>query len=234
MSTRGVIGRTVGGEGEFSGVYNHSDSYPTWMGPYLWKMLHEQYRGNLVRMLKAVVGKPKRAHRITHKDIHDWIGIEWCWIFDEKTKRLFVRDHRNDADVAIIDLFGPEPDWSVIQCGETLERCSHYAYVHFPELKDTKSGMLGTSTYLGKSDFSFHDVAAVIIKGRRYNCTGSGHSHEGYWFSTVVAQNGKRRDLPVAVQESGNTYHPYPGVMWVFPPTKVNPQETSTQQPLTY
>jgi hypothetical protein len=40
MSTRGCI--AVGTVKNWKGIYNHSDSYPTWMGPELWKHLIRQ------------------------------------------------------------------------------------------------------------------------------------------------------------------------------------------------
>jgi hypothetical protein len=41
MSTRGCIGTVINAKGNWRGVYNHSDSYPTWLGKDLWSYLHE-------------------------------------------------------------------------------------------------------------------------------------------------------------------------------------------------
>jgi hypothetical protein len=40
MSTRGCI--AVGTLKNWKGIYNHSDSYPTWLGPELWEHLIRQ------------------------------------------------------------------------------------------------------------------------------------------------------------------------------------------------
>jgi hypothetical protein len=55
MSTRSVIARVGEHEGEFSGVYHHSDGYPTGLGAYLWKHLHQHFKGNLATMLRTLI-----------------------------------------------------------------------------------------------------------------------------------------------------------------------------------
>jgi hypothetical protein len=254
MSTRGCIARVGEHEGTFTGVYNHSDSYPRYMGPHLWKMLHEQYAGNLSAMLREIidqhsagwsfVGKECYCHPerdrdpdpqgawITHENVRD-SDAEWLWVFDEVTNRLYIRDQRHGEDVAIVDLNGPEPDWAPIECGENLERCHHYAWYHFPELKGSN---LSTEVYLGRREFELHDAVAFIVNGKRYASTGCGgrgdfmnRNGKSYpcncWVQSVKAANGRRLDVPVAkITKEG--YAPYSGVTWVFPPTKDNPNET--------
>jgi hypothetical protein len=258
MSTRGCIARVGEHEGTFTGIYNHSDSYPTFMGPHLWKMFHEQYAGNLPAMLREIIDQhsagwsfvgedcychPKRDRDpepqgawVTHEDMKD-ADIEWLWVFDESTNRLYLRDQRYGEDVAIVELNGPEPDWKTLECGEDLHRCHHYAYVHFPELSNGSRSNLGTATYLGRQAFKLNDAIAFIVKGKRYTNTGSGGRGDyidrrgkifprDCWVQSVKATNGQRCDVPVAKITKGEGYVPYPGVTWVFPPTKDNPNET--------
>ncbi len=262
MSTRGVIARTTGEEGAFKGVYTHSDSYPTWAGKYLWALLHQQYQGNLKAMLHDLIdqhsggwselptlGEPGRCfcHDKNSADDGDMIftqedtnapdtDIEWVYAFDEETNRLYVIDIRNRTDAAIVELDGLEPDWSVIECGAELERCSHYAWVHFPELRKTASGELSTAVWLGTKDFSDRDACAYLIKGKRYTKGGSGYNgayafkdnprfSKDVWVQAVKARNGKEHYEPVSkITDEGHV--PYPGVTWVFPPTKDNSAET--------
>lgn len=143
MSTRGIIARVGEHEGTFKGVYNHSDSYPTWMGPHLFEMLHETYGGNLKQMLKDIIDKhsagwssvgtecychPKRKRDAEPRE--NWFtsenfderntDIEWLWVFDEENMKLYVRDVYHQTDAGIVDLTAPQPDWTPIECGEEL------------------------------------------------------------------------------------------------------------------
>lgn len=55
MSTRSVIARTTGSEGQFSGRYVHADGYPTGLGAELWKLLHQHFKSNLSAMLAYLI-----------------------------------------------------------------------------------------------------------------------------------------------------------------------------------
>jgi hypothetical protein len=55
MSTRGIVARVGDHEGTFRGVYNHSDSYPSWMGPHLWCLLRERYAGNVEKLVRELI-----------------------------------------------------------------------------------------------------------------------------------------------------------------------------------
>ena len=256
MSTRAVIARVSGNESEFKGVYSHWDGYPTNLGKRLWKIVHDEYQGDLAEALRflidshtagwSVAGEecychPKRkrdpeplgnwfTHENTEKD------IEWIYIFNEENNRLYIRDTSNDAEM-IVKLSGEEPDWDKIECGENLERCSHYAWRHnlLP-----KTSNLSTSAHLSYRKMEFRDAVAFIIDGRRYVATGSGGNSDylrkatgknypsNVWIATVQARNGRRLDLPVAyIARDG--YTPYEGVTWVFPPTQNNPTETEVK-----
>lgn len=138
-------------------------------------------------------------------------------------------------DVATIDLSKDEPiDVTEIECGKNFERCNHYASKHIPALEGSTLGM---RTYLGLRPLDFHDAIAFLIGGKRYKATGSGGNGDflrrtgknfpsGTWVATVVAGNGRRLDVPVARRTTNDGYAPLPGVAWVYPPTKNNPQET--------
>jgi len=181
--------------------------------------------------------------RITHEHMND-TDVEWVYAFDEEKNRLYIRDIRHKEDAGIVELADHplnEKQWYEIECGEDFHRCSHYAWAH--DLAP-KSCNLSTQTWLGRKPFEFHDAVAFIISGKRYASTGCGGSSEYYstpiarqhgfaknfpartWVASVKAGNGRRIDFPVAkVTEDG--YKPLPGVLWIYPPTKDNPQETS-------
>jgi hypothetical protein len=178
--------------------------------------------------------RSEKNERFTHADVvKGETDIEWVYVFDEERNRLFVRDISHDAE-SLIELSEPEPDWAVVECGEHFERCSHYAWFH--DLLP-KTSNLSTQAWLGNRPLEFRDAVAFIIGGKRYVATGSGgnadylgrtsgKSHpRNSWVATVKAKNGKRLDLPVAVI-AGEECKPFPGVVWIMPPTKINPQET--------
>ena len=166
--------------------------------------------------------------------------IEWLWVFDEEEDRLYVRDVRHGEE-SLIELAGPKPDWTVVECGENFERCSHYGWVH---KLTPKTCNLSTQTWLGNRPLEFHDAVAFIIGGKRFASTGCGGSSEFYstalarqhghrqsypartWVASVKARNGKRFDVPVAKVISDGKFVPLPEVVWIFPPTKANPNET--------
>lgn len=211
MSTRSVIARTTEREGGFKGVYCHSDGYPQWMGPALWKMLHEQFRDDLASMLRYLIDQhpagwstlgeecychPKRkrapeAAEVFSDETVEGSDVAWLWVFDEEANRLFVRDFRYKEDAGIVELAGEEPDWLKLECGENLERCSHCVWVHFPEMKNSN---LSTTTYLGRQAFALRDAVAFIVDGHRYTATGSG-GHSDYLRRTSRLSESLRRKI---------------------------------------
>ncbi|HXA78710.1 MAG TPA: hypothetical protein VNV41_16365 [Candidatus Acidoferrales bacterium] len=270
MSTRSVIARAGKHEGEFAGIYSHWDGAPHSRGPLLWKIVHEEFKGDLKAALAYLIDKhpagwssldnkncychpskskdanfkirkPEPANILTHEHaVKGETDLEWGYIFDEARNRMFVRDIRHDAE-SLIELSEPEPDWAVIECGENFERCSHYAWFHG---LTPKTSNLSTQAWLGNREMDFHDAIAFIIDGKRWAATGSGGNSDFYntplarkhmghskpfprnaWVASVRAKNGRRIDAPVAVMV-GHDYKPFPGVTWIFPPTKNNPAET--------
>lgn len=59
---------------------------------------------------------------------------EWAYVVDVKKRTmdvLYGNVKKKKWDFVKTVAFGEaEPDWAVIACGEKLERCSHYKYVH--------------------------------------------------------------------------------------------------------
>ena len=177
---------------------------------------------------------------------------EWAYVFetvpahdDEPEKRILhvLYPTKNEAkelawqEAGRIDLDSTDKiDWEHIECGENFERCTHYAWKHFPQLRDKCN--LGTQKFLGREPMEMRDAIGFIINGKRVKATGCGGNSDylrrfqrvpplppDTWIETVVYKNGKRADVPVALRgPEGET--PYPGVQWVFPPTSVNPKET--------
>lgn len=183
-------------------------------------------------------------------------GASWAYVFET------VPAHDDEPEKKILHILYPEKttggkfqgeyawkeagridldsddkiDWEHIECGDELERCHHYAWVHFPQLRDKSN--LGTAKFLGREPMEMRDAIAVIVNGKRYKMGGSGgdadflnrHRTErfpsGTWVQTVIAGNGKRSEMAIARRLPNNEYEPYPGVQWVFPPTLVNPNET--------
>ncbi len=147
MSTRGIIARATGTEGQFAGRYMHWDNYPTNRGEQLWAMLHGEFKSNVEKMLVYLIDKhpagwsslnpssetgkpecychPKRKRQaeegflFTHETFAKGEdgGAEWLYAFDAENNKLFIRDIRHKEDLAPIDLAGPEPNWELLECG---------------------------------------------------------------------------------------------------------------------
>ncbi len=185
---------------------------------------------------QCFAGRPgEEPYLFTAKDLEGGTDIEWLYVFDESERKLFIRDVSAKEDVGVIDLDGPEPNWVDAECGANFERCSHYAWVH--NLQPTTSN-LSTQTWLGRRPLEFHDAIAFVVGGKRLKNSGSGGDSDffnrslrvsrfpsGTWVQTVIARNGKRMEIPVA-KRTDKGFVPFPGVTWIFPPTKDNPQET--------
>ncbi len=182
----------------------------------------------------------------------DDAGAEWAYIFEEEERVLHVchrAKHPQSGeyfwdDVGRIELDdASETNWTHIECGENYERCRHYAWFHFPELRGTAVDRLSTAKFLGREPMQHHDAIAYILDGIRYKATGCGfrggytlHAnipaafsrfiHDSrYWFEDVIGPEGKRIAIPVSVSVE-NTARPCCGVTWIFPPTFANPRET--------
>lgn len=275
MSTRSIIARVGKHEGEFSGVYVHSDGMPTSMGPLLFQIIGEEFKGDLKAALRFLINehlaswsspfpenrscychpqnsnrpeefrqrKPEPTQKFTHKNVKD-SGARWLYIFDERNMRLYVRDVSHDSEHIVELAAAEQPTWQDIECGEHFERCGHYAWYH--KLLPRTSN-LSTQTWLERQPLDFHDAIAFVINGKRYKATGSGGSSEFYmtplarrhgytkafprhtWVADVIATNGQRMQFPVASISPEGKYTPYPGVIWIYPPTKNNPNETEAQ-----
>jgi hypothetical protein len=191
----------------------------------------------------------EEAQEFTERDD---CGAEWAFVFDEDERVLHVchrEKHRdtgepfwNDAGRVELDKVG-ETNWMHIECGDNYERCAHYAWFHFPELRGTDLERLGTAKFLGREPMERHDAIAYVLSGTRYRVTGYGfrggyatHAqvpaafrslvHDSrYWFEEVTGPDGAHIAIPVAITID-NTERPYNGITWVFPPTFANPRET--------
>jgi hypothetical protein len=178
------------------------------------------------------------AQEFTEKDL-EGTDAEWLYVFHPDLPLLVITDLNHDSAAILVDLKGDEPDWDEIQCGRDFSRCIHVAKYHNLGPEDSN---MSTQTWLGKRELEFHDVIRVEIAGKVYKMTGSGGDAnfmgrvpsiqkpferypDGTWLSSVKTKNGKRLDLPTAIQKDG-THVPYPGVTWIYPPTAVNPNET--------
>lgn len=143
MSTRGCIARATG-DG-WKGRYNHSDSYPTWLGAEVWAILHERFGGDAAAFLRYATeehsgwsqfGSVCYCHDRGEGADYGWIEergpcsettcdplfIEWVYVLDPAARRLTVLCSRNRAGgvyrhvaVGSFSLDGPEPDWEALE-----------------------------------------------------------------------------------------------------------------------
>lgn len=160
-------------------------------------------------------------------------GIEWVYAFDEANRTLYVMDVYHEVTTKVS--LDSEPNWEVMECGENFERCSHYAWKHFPEMLGSN---LSTRTYLGYDAPDFHDIIAVTYQGKTYKTTGSGFSasyrrseriigpvDSNGWIAMVKARNGRTMYLQTAIVRDGEYLTPA-GIEWIVPATKIAPQKT--------
>lgn len=75
-------------------------------------------------------------------------GCEWAYAFDGELRIMNVLASLHEDGTKMVGWFGmgdpkslwslagrvelegPEPDWGIIECGEALQRCGHYACLH--------------------------------------------------------------------------------------------------------
>jgi len=111
-------------------------------------------------------------------------------------------------------------------------------------LQGTTLERLGTAKFLGSEPMQRHDAVAYIVNGIRYKSTGRGFrggyarraniptafcrfiQDSQYWFEEVIGPDGARICLPVSISDE-DAERPCCGVIWVFPPTLTNPNETT-------
>jgi hypothetical protein len=192
----------------------------------------------------------EEAQTLTERDDP---GAEWAYVFEEEERVLHVchrAKHSQNGehfwdDVGRIELDDTsEANWTHIECGENYERCRHYAWFHFPDLRGTAVDRLGTAKFLGREPMQRHDAIAYILNGIRYQTTGcrfrGGYArpaniptafrrfiHDSrYWFEDVIGPNGGRIAIPVSVSVE-KAERPCCGITWIFPPTFANPRETT-------
>jgi hypothetical protein len=302
MSTRGVV--AVGTLKRWKGIYNHCDSYPTYLGKNLYEHLTEQtvkqgktlaeigaailtfddwsnyingglceYCGKITSEAHSIGGEifgvakpgvypdPECKHHLhdpldeaeyySQRDMKKCTWLEWIYIINAAASVIHVLDLRRGPEPSrhVGDMtFTATPDFKVLECGATFERCCHMAWYHFPEIEsDSRQSRLGTAEYLGLKPLEDrHYACAYIINGKRYVPTGSGvngsyalrlniegpnhsridHPDPTAWYESVEGPDGRTAYRPVSHFTTDHREEPYIGVTWVFPPTKVNPNET--------
>lgn len=146
MSTRGVIARAKGDGWE--GVYHHWDSYPTGLGRKLWTALYQEFHGSVEDFLHYVVDthragwssfpnnpyEPSEPDMVINDQTVEPLFHEYVYVFSPRMLTVFgstVPEQNYELDLfGSFPLDGPEPNWSYLECGEHLERCSHLRYVH--------------------------------------------------------------------------------------------------------
>ncbi len=85
----------------------------------------------------------------------DGLSIEWLYILDPECALIHVFDLRRRGRLHVGDVriggTGPSAqELNAIECGAGFERCSHLAWIHFPDVdRNGPQGSLPTDTYLG-------------------------------------------------------------------------------------
>ena len=196
MSTRGCIAERKGDH--WVGVYQHSNSYPTYLGENIFRSIRDDFHGDVQKFIdfaikehdagwsifpeicychgkfaerdgtkpgdEAGVIKGCECNTNNKESSCDPLFIEWVYVLDPKTKKMAVLYNKGEHDdktckgdlgghphlncdytyrhhlATVINLAGEEPDWIVVECGESLERCHHYKWVHEKSICRTCNG----------------------------------------------------------------------------------------------
>ncbi len=138
MSTRGAIAR-VDGDG-WIGRYQHSDSYPTHLGRQLWKVLREDFRGDVGKFLTYAIDEhsgwshfegPHDPDRHTACYCHGWrseeggylsehgacsedcdpLMIEWVYVFDPTKHVMTILTHHRSNTGPGVNLDWDKNTW---------------------------------------------------------------------------------------------------------------------------
>jgi hypothetical protein len=171
-----------------------------------------------------------RAHVNGRDDFEDpefgTLGVdngEYAWGYwfttrEVSTAELVVTEGTEEvARIPAHELVGytEREAWTAIECGERYERCSHYAWFHFPEIEH--SVRLGTQKYLGLEPLDARDAVGGIYLGVEYTFTGSGFAggyegfggrkypgRKGLWYMIGRDAAGNEVNVPAFVAKSGN------------------------------
>lgn len=175
MSTRAVIAHAPQpASGDWTGVYQHFDGYPTELGKTLHTLCRDHFGGDadaLGRHATAdhaawrYIAAPGDGGCFCHGDrpdpddgtryrpadlASDQLGwIEWVYIIEPDRLIVLAPCERSVKPVGHV-AWGDDPadqDWTRLECGEHFERCAHYAWVHFDVPEEAKR--LTTAKWLG-------------------------------------------------------------------------------------
>lgn len=177
--------------------------------------------------------------------------IEWVYVINAEAdvihvirkyscKRTWASGHVGDMR------FDAVPDFAALECGVSLEYCNHYAWKHFPELRqDERYSTLGTGKYLGREKLHAGDAYGVEIDGVEYRIGGGvsggymggmgsrlvprfaqdrrhwGAGTQGVWYSTLTRPGYEGSwHAPLMRSLKNYRYSPikYPGVKLLYPP----------------
>lgn len=182
----------------------------------------------------------RQNHCYCHGDRHEDLWDDWRRGNDTDTADLEWAYVLNDIGVSVFKPNVEGTRWeflalvrwdeeltderiTAVECGENLERCGHYASMHFPEAEGTR---YPTDVWLGLVKPDHHHMTHVRRRGQLYKVNG-GHmertysSQKGYtythrWFSYVKDASGWEDEIfTVSIPKRGEP-HPAPGVEWVF------------------
>ena len=90
METRGVI--AIGTQKKWSGVYNHSDSYPTGLGEALWNNIKLNGLDNVLEKINSdmnPITDKEDEIKITNKNTEP-LFHEWIYVLNPKKKTMTI------------------------------------------------------------------------------------------------------------------------------------------------
>jgi len=161
---------------------------------------------------------------------------EFAYVFGVETRTMHVLDRAKQSqgtgyywrDIGRIELDCNDPvDWDEIECGksENWSRCHHVAEYH------GINSPLAMQTFIGNRPLDpIHDPLAYRIDGKTFRATGSGGNADwlnrfgkkpfpsGTWVASLIAENNRRLEVPIARQVNGE-YKLLDNVSAVYPPT---------------
>lgn len=214
-----------------------SDNYPDWANPDEDPAKAAAYR-EFYAAPRCYCHSERADHRdegsniVTHAQQKDLWDIAWTYICTPDALMVFQGcSEMTPAGAVEWDQEVPDERWTKIECGEHFERCSHYAWVHVPnlpdELRDCSMGLLtGARQPEPNRDEIGYRINGAEVKKGGHGCTEQlarqhysikGAKPNGHrWFQEVIYPNGTKKDVPVFNPRTGKFCA---GVEPIYPPT---------------
>ena len=114
------------------GVYNHSDSYPTWMGPRIWEyaqtIVYDAIEEAVLKGVNIITDRRELdGETFTSEDNDIQLGIQWVWVISPESLSVFTSAKTDELRA------GQRSQWIepfIVRTEEGNKQMGGYYYVH--------------------------------------------------------------------------------------------------------